>query len=206
MDSNKIVAVVLAAGLSSRMGNNKLLMPLGNKTVIEHVIQELLKTNVDSIMVVGGNEFSLLQSKLESYPLNWVYNKSYREGQSLSIKAAVAKVMEMKEVRGILFVMGDQPLLDYEEINGMIRVFNQYDQKIVVPVDVNQKRGAPVLFHRHFFNAFFDLHGDQGGKKIIVNHPESVIEYKISKAHFFWDVDTAASYNTVKDWWYAHEK
>lgn len=206
MKSDKVIAVVLAAGLSSRMGNNKLLMPLGGKPVIEHVVSELLKSTIDSVAVVGGKDYQAIQTILESYPLIWVYNKNYREGQAESIKEAVKILMEDTRLKGILFVMGDQPLLAHDKINEMLDIFKQYEERILVPVDPDGRRGAPVIFHRKFFEDLLTLQGDQGGKRVIAGYPGSVIEYQVPEEHFFWDVDTIESFEKVKEWWKINEK
>lgn len=188
-----IVAVVLAAGMSMRMGENKLLLPFKGKTVIENVVRALLSSKVDQVAVVCGHEGEKIKKILENYPVSFIDNPLYASGQSTSIVKSVETVGGF--AKGILFVMADQPLITAKAINQIIQC---KPTGIVVPVDGQTgRKGAPVLFGARFFEALRCLEGDVGGRRILEKHPEDVTLVPIDSAYFFEDVDTVEAYENM---------
>src|SRR6516165_5835536 len=119
-----ISVIVPAAGLSSRMGQNKLLMRFGDKSLIEHAVDTLRASDVDEIVVVLGHEAGHVRSRLEGHErrrVNFVHNPDYREGLSTSVRAGMGAVA--KGADAIMIYLADQPLLESHEIRGLIQAF-----------------------------------------------------------------------------------
>ena len=191
-----ISGVVLAAGASTRMQKNKLLLPLKEITVIETVLKTLLQTTLSEVIVIGGRDYALLSKLLESYPVKCFENKAYLEGQSTSMIKGLSKIRTNAE--GCFFFMGDQPLIDVENIEQMILSFKQSEsQKTIVTPVGKQGRGAPVLFGTAWFEALKEIRGDQGGRSVIEEAGDHVIQHLIERASFFWDVDDEVLYQQV---------
>lgn len=200
-----IVAVILAAGLSSRMKKNKLLLPIGETTVIEHVVKTVLSSKVDYVIVVSGRDYEFFRKLLKCYPVRLLYNDQYKKGQSTSIIKGM-ETLPRTGVEGVLFAMGDQPLINVEGINAIIDAFAMKKGKIIVPVNTRtDKKGAPVLFDRSFFSEIRKIEGDQGGKVVILQHPDAVYECEIDSSEFFDDIDTEEAYESIMEWWRRHE-
>lgn len=200
-----IVAVILAAGLSSRMKKNKLLLPLGDTTVIEHVVKTVLSSKVDYVIVVLGRDHEFIRNLLKSYPIRMLYNDQYEKGQSTSIIKGL-ETLPRTGVDGVLFAMGDQPLITIEGLNAIIDAFATQKGKIIVPVDTESgKKGAPVLFDQSFFSDIRKIEGDQGGKVVIRQYPDAVYECEIQNAVFFDDIDTEDAYESIIELWRRHE-
>lgn len=194
--SKKISAVILAAGSSSRMGANKLFLPIGDKTVIERVAFELLKSQINQIVAVGGRDFDLLVSILSKYDIEIIENKNYLMGQSTSVACGINMVDKSSEA--CFFIMGDQPLIDSNFLDQMIYMLED-ENTIVVPMS-NRKRGAPVLFGRRYFEELGNQAGDMGGRNIIKKYSDMVRIYEIENDAFFWDVDTKEDYDRVANY------
>lgn len=191
-----VVGVVLAAGSSKRMGKNKLLLPIAGTSVLEKVIQTLLASDLERILLVGGHESNAIRNQIKRYPVEYLENPNYKMGQSTSIVRAVERLES--EASGILFVMADQPLIDAAVINQMLVSFSENPGRILVPFSVSTgKRGAPVLFDACFFKALRDLTGDVGGKEVILAYPDSVTFFPVHSDVFFKDVDTEAAYEAL---------
>ena len=93
----KITGIILAAGTSSRMGSvNKLLLKYRGHTVVEEVLEHLLNSDVDNILIVTGFDHARIEALLERYltsRVSFVYNSHYRLGRAESIKSAVRRIM-----------------------------------------------------------------------------------------------------------------
>ncbi|MEQ8196957.1 MAG: nucleotidyltransferase family protein [Clostridiaceae bacterium] len=137
--------VVLAAGLSSRMGTNKMLLKLGEKTVIERCIESMYDY-CSHIIVVGGHYYSETYELLKPYSkVTMVLNKDYHEGMFSSVKEGVRKV------RGGRFFLtpGDYPLIKGETCKVMLKCKDD----IVIP-SYEGKKGHPILIDS---NLIFDI-------------------------------------------------
>src|SRR5262249_45771223 len=145
-----ISAIVPAAGLSSRMGQNKLLMSFGDKSLIEHAVDTLRASYVDEIVVVLGHEADQVRRRLEGHQghtVNFVHNPDYREGLSTSVRAGMGAVA--KGADAIMIYLADQPLIEPYEISRLIQAFaeaKRAGKSIVVPFFEN-RRGNPVILY-----------------------------------------------------------
>lgn len=189
-------AIVLAAGLSTRMTENKLLKAFGDTTIIEHVVSVLTHSNFDDIVLVVGRDKEKLFSCLKPYPVTIVYNPAYAIGQSSSVKIGLSQLKP--SCKGVFFIMGDQPFVTAKDLNQMISCHKQALGKIIVPIDCKTlKRGSPVLFDHAYIETLNHISGDKGGRGIIADNPHAVYEYRVTTPHFFLDVDTQEAYQKV---------
>src|SRR5262245_41947502 len=195
-----ISAIVPAAGLSSRMGQNKLLMPFGGKSLIEHAVDTLMTSGVDEIVVVLGHEANVVRSRLERHEghrVNFVHNPDYREGLSTSVRAGMAAAA--KEVDAIMIYLADQPLIEPDEINRLIQIFaeaKRAGKSIVVPFFGNE-RGNPVILDASYREMALDIVGDVGCRRIIKRHPEQVFAVQMETDHGVRDVDTPEDFESI---------
>jgi len=114
-----ISAIVLAAGNSLRMGRqNKLLLPYGNKTIIEQVVDQLLDSRVGEVVVVVGYEQNKIKAALAMRPVKLVFNSRYQTGMTTSIQTGVAAASP--RARGYLICLGDMPALTAEDYNAVM--------------------------------------------------------------------------------------
>jgi molybdenum cofactor cytidylyltransferase len=185
-----ISAIVPAAGLSTRMGQNKLLMPFGDKSLIQHAVDTLRASDVDEIVVVLGHEADQVRSRLGRHRVNFVHNPDYREGLSTSVRAGIGAVP--KAADAIMIYLADQPLIEPGEINRLIRAFaeaKKAGKSIVVPFFGNE-RGNPVILDASYREMVLDIAGDVGCRRIIKRHPEQVFAVQMQTDHVVRDVDT----------------
>jgi len=190
-----ISAIILAAGLSSRMGRNKLLLPLGKQSIIEHVVEIVSKSRVDEIIVVLGKDAKDIELVLDRFEIKTILNSDYVDGQSTSVKVGIKAINNRSE--GALFFMGDQPMIKVEIINNIIDEFLNSDNSIIVPT-YNTKRGNPVLFGSRWFSDLNQVQGDKGGRDILKNNLDQVGFIEISDDLFLKDIDDDVVYQEIK--------
>ena len=188
----KIAGLILAAGCSSRMGDeNKLMMPFQGKPMLNHVVNASLNSNMTQTFVVVGHQSSKIKNLIQSDDIQCVENEQWELGMASSI---VAGISQLKQFDGFLILLGDMPLVTPELINEII--FHGSADKIVIPIK-DGLHGNPVFFGSKFRDELLTLYGDSGAKKVIQDNLSSMIKIEIQSNIIFKDYDTKESLESV---------
>jgi len=182
-----VSAILLAAGKSSRMGKLKQLMPLGESTILEQTLDNLLGSKAAEVIVVLGYKAEEVMKRLSGKPIKVVVNPLYRKGMSTSIAAGLKFVDSQSQA--VMLTLGDQPYVDSPTINRLIDAFSSDKKGIVIPTHQGQ-RGHPLIFAKKYQAQLYDLSGDIGGREIIKQHPEDVLEVPVDCEGIVIDIDT----------------
>ena len=191
----KIAGVILAAGKSSRMGQNKLLLKYNDHTVIEETVDQLLNSNVGNVIVVTGFQNQRIKELLAKYPgdrITIVDNRNYRLGRAESIKCALRQIGDQADA--VLFMVGDKPQVRCELINRAIDRFKE-DKPAILYVTTPAGRGHPIMFSRKLFAALRSLDGDCVGDELIARYKNDVVELEDPMVQV--DIDTAQDYRRL---------
>lgn len=191
-----ICGIILAAGEGKRMGKVKLTLPLGDKKLIEWVLQAAKLTPLDKYFLVVRPEDREIIEAGRKWGAEIVLNSDFRIGMSTSIKKALLKINTQK-VEGFFLILGDQPLITSKIINKLINSFSPGKREIVVPYYEN-RRGNPVLFDIYWKDELMALTGDIGGRVLIKAHPEKVKRVKLSNESILLDIDREEDYEKIK--------
>ncbi len=175
------------------MGQNKLLLPLGDKLIIEWVLNAVFAAGIEDVVVVTGHQAERLMPILQKYDVKIVDNKDYKNGQTTSIITGAKALNENSHA--CFFVMGDQPFLDDELLKAMIAAFESGD--IIRPM-VDGQMGTPVLFAAEYYPALRNLPAQHTGKLIIKQNPTAVRDFIWHDAKRFIDIDDPETYQMVK--------
>jgi molybdenum cofactor cytidylyltransferase len=187
----KISAILLGAGKSKRMGVDKLSLPWGRKTVLEHCFEALVRSEANEVIVVLGIRNKKLKSLFRKRKVKTVVNPFFNSGMSTSIQRGLQALHP--GCHGVLIALGDQPYLKTRTINGLIHAFEKGKRGIVVP-SFRGRRGHPVIFHGRYKKELLDLKGDVGGRSIIERHPEDVRLVPVKSIGVVKDVNTWQDY------------
>ena len=199
-DARRITAILLAAGLSKRLGRNKLLLPLGDETVIRKTAKAVLASAASEAILVTGHEEAKVIQAVEGLNVRLTHNPRYAEGQSTSMIAGIEAVSEEAEV--YLFVLGDQPLLTPQIVNEMIVLYEKSrpDALVVAPT-FKGRRGNPALFAASLKDELLQASGDAGGRGIIqrleTESPDKIVFHRLPNDDIFLDIDTEEDYETM---------
>lgn len=189
-----IAAVVLAAGLSRRMGQAKLLMPVGGRAIVRHAVEAVLAGGVDSAWVVTGPDVGPIEAALAGLEVQIVVNPAPEEGQAGSVRAGIAALTPT--VDSVLIALGDQPALAPSIIPALLAARRASARPIVAP-RYRDGQGNPVLFKREIFPELLRLTGDQGARAIIHQDPGRV-EWVDLDLPMPPDVDTPGDYEKIR--------
>jgi len=188
-----IVAVVLSAGESSRMGRPKALLPIDGQTFIERIVAALKQTRVGKIIVILGHNASELQPKISHLPVEILINTDYKLGQLSSLQLAVRHLQLDHDCDGMLVHLVDHPYLTPALVQEMIRRFYETKKRIIVP-KFHGKRGHPVIFSRELFAELLSAPVDQGAKAVVNAHRADTLEVETEEAGIALDIDTPELY------------
>lgn len=191
-----IVAVVLSAGESSRMGSPKALLPISGIPFIEEIVRALKGTKVDDIIIVVGHHAAEIQGQIAHLPITVVVNEDYKRGQLSSLVAAIRSLQsrtDSKKVDGLLVHLVDHPFISPPLVDEMIDRFYRSKKLIVVP-RYRGRRGHPVLFSRALFSEFLSAPVDQGAKAVVRAHQDETLEIETEYEGVTIDIDTPEEY------------
>lgn len=187
-----IPAVVLAAGLSTRMGGRpKALLPLADgRTFIQAIVDSLIAAGVDDIVIVVGHEADAVIDHVaaRASTARCVINPHYRRGQFSSVLAGL-EAIDRPGVEAMLMTLVDVPLVSGSTIRAVIDRFHVTRAPVVRPIRGND-HGHPVLIARPLFHALRMADPRDGAKPVVRAHVSAAGDVPVSDEYSFRDVDT----------------
>jgi molybdenum cofactor cytidylyltransferase len=191
-----ISGVVLAAGLSKRMGRSKMLLEWGDETVIEHVVGVLSDAGVREIVVVTGRDEQLLISVLKEKPVSCVFNSRYKEDAMIySLQRGISALSEHAE--GAFVVLGDQPQLQIDIVEQLIQAYGETDAELIVP-SFQMRRGHPWIVRHTLWNEIMQLSPPLTLREFLNNHSEQIHYVCVNSESILSDLDTPDDYSRQK--------
>ncbi|MBD1262889.1 nucleotidyltransferase family protein [Maribacter polysiphoniae] len=195
--SKNIALIILAAGESSRMQQPKQLLPWGKTTLLGHAINVARRSDAKHVYTVLGANALAIQQKIDLSNTHCIFNPDWKKGIGASIASAAQFLLESEtDYDALLFTLCDQPLINAEYLNGMIKAYRNGDKNIIATA-YEHGNGVPVLFHKKFIGELLTLDGDSGAKDIIAKNSEEV--RTIAPHGKQIDLDTYGEYQHLKN-------
>ena len=191
-----ISAIILAAGLSSRMhGENKLGKEINGIPLINHAIKNILGSTVNEIIIVVGYEEDILKSLIEkNKKIKVIYNKDYKSGVASSIKIGIKNISTKTEA--FFISLGDMPNVNQNIYNKLIKVRDKYNKKlkikykkeIIIPT-YQGKNGNPILFSKYMKDKIMKIEGDVGTKSLVELYMNKILKVPFKNNGIILDFD-----------------
>jgi molybdenum cofactor cytidylyltransferase len=195
-------AIILAAGVSKRLGFNKLTLKMNGESVIRQAVLPFISAGIGKVFIVTGILSQDIREGFTGHAVEFIENKDYALGMSTSVKAALPFITDEE---GVFFHLGDKPFLEKEMIYHMIDMYREDRKKIIVPV-FNGEKGHPVLMDVGLYSMEIGfLKGDKGLREIIEKHAGDVIFIRGNEGSLF-DIDTIEDVERLKERGYIIEK
>lgn len=191
---NEICAVVLAAGLSSRMGVPKMALPWRDTTVLGAVVEALATAGVHQVRVVLGANRDVVEKILDGLPVTVarVFNPNYANGEMMdSIRAGLAGLGD--EVKAALIVLGDQPQLEPEVVSALIESCRKSGALLTVP-SYRMRRGHPWLIGRPLWGELINMEVGDTMRDFLNRHAEEINYVNVNSTSVLQDLDTPEDY------------
>ncbi|MFQ5649961.1 MAG: NTP transferase domain-containing protein [bacterium] len=190
-----VSAILLAAGTSNRMGKGKkLLLRIGQKSLLRWSLQHVLDCRANEIILVVGEDADEIERCANHPKVRLIRNLDYREGMSASIRVGVEAVSPHAD--GVLILLADQPTLRTETLDRFLQAFAESGKRIV-SAHYAGVTGNPVLFHRDFFDDLTRLQGDLGARALLAKYANEVATVPLCEDEAL-DVDTPEDLERAK--------
>jgi len=189
-----VSVILLAAGESKRMGKPKLLLPFGSSTILGSTVDNLLGSDVNEVIVVLGANVLETKKATAGKAVKIIINPDYRQGMSTSLISGLKQVDH--QAQKIMVALSDQPLINRETYNKLIRESLESDSGIAVPTH-KSRRGNPIIFNISYKAELKQLKGDVGGRELLKRHPGDILEVAVDCEGIYINLNTMDDYKSA---------
>jgi molybdenum cofactor cytidylyltransferase len=173
MTDERVAGVVLAAGVSSRMGSNKMLLQVGGRTLVRRAVSTALSGGLHPVLVVVGHESERVRAELSDLSCTPVLNPDYASGMNTSLRAGIMALPD--DVSAAVVLLGDMPLVEASMVRALLDAFRRENAPLVVST-YGEVVAPPILYGRSLFPELRALTADACGKRVVKQHREEALE------------------------------
>jgi molybdenum cofactor cytidylyltransferase len=163
-----VAGVVLAAGTSTRMGQNKLLMELDGEPLVRRAVGRAARAGFDPLIVVLGHEADRVRRALDGLDYRPVFNAEYERGVNSSLRAGIAAAAE-SNARAAVVVLADMPFVTTAMLETLITKYRAGRAPLVIS-DYEGVNAPPMLYDRSLFGELAASEGRGCGKHVVKTH------------------------------------
>lgn len=188
-----ISAILLAAGESRRMGEFKQLLRLGEKSFVEHCVDNLLASRVNEVIVVTGHRDLEVRHAIADRTVRFAHNLDFKSGMASSVKCGVRAVSE--SARACVLALVDQPQIGADVIN---RVIDTYEAPTLIVIPTHEgKKGHPILFDLRLKEEILAMDPEQGLRQVVHAHWDKLAHVEVSSSAVLEDCDLPEDYERI---------
>ena len=191
----KLTAIILAAGLSTRMKAFKPLLPFDQSTVLEHSIKTFQTAGINSIQVVVGNQHNRIAEYLDTLNIPSIYNQNFHQGMFSSITTGIKSLNP--DIEAFFLIPVDIPLVKPQTIKRLVTAFKRSSKNILYPSFAGT-RGHPPLISTSYCQSILSWHGQGGLVNFLRQYEEDAQTIEMQDAGILLDMDTPEKYEFLK--------
>jgi molybdenum cofactor cytidylyltransferase len=191
-------AVVLAAGKSERMGQNKLLLRLNGERLIDNILDALAAASVDEQVIVLGHKAEEVTEAVKPRlsRVKIAVNRDYEQGMTSSFQKGLKL---LSRVDAVFLVLGDEPIFDPKVLRLMIgRMEKGRGEALIVSPIHKGKKGHPLLFHNRLFEEILNLKNSQTVRDVVHCHADKLVTVEAPRWTIM-DIDTPEDYSRISN-------
>jgi molybdenum cofactor cytidylyltransferase len=185
-----VTGVILAAGASTRMGSQKLLLPLGGEPLVRRTVREVCGAGFDDVLVIVGNDYQKVLGALEGLPIRHAVNAEYETGMGSSFRTAVG---QLTTSTAALFALADQPFVRAHDYRRVLEAHRERGG--IVCVHYGDVTAPPHMFASTFFPELAQL--EHGARPVLQRHRDATTILQFPP-ELLMDVDTPADYERAR--------
>ena len=189
-------AIILAAGLSSRMGQPKMLLPWGRMTIIEQVVTTILEAGIEPPIVITGSGDEEIRALLANYPVHLIFNPRYADGEmlhSLQAGIAVLDLQQQQQCQAAFIVLGDQPQIQLSTVKGLLQEYETKPSPLLIP-SYQMHRGHPWLIGKELWGEILALRLPRTLRDFLSDHLSLIQYLNLNTPTILSDLDTPEDY------------
>ena len=205
MPDFRCAAVILAAGASTRLGQPKQLLRMGDESLLHRTARLALEAGCGPVFAVLGYEAETMRPELSGLGVESVVNSAWQEGMGASLRAGIEAVQKLDPLpEAVVILVCDQPRLTADHLRILVdnhqsarRSANSVTIGTVITASVYAGRtGVPAVFSSDLFSELAALSGDQGARSLIRAHAAEVREIPWPEGE--WDLDGPGDIATIE--------
>jgi molybdenum cofactor cytidylyltransferase len=166
-DPKSVAIVVLAAGSSTRMGQNKLLLELDGETLVRRAVRRALGVGAGSVIAVVGHEAERVRAELHDLSCEIVVNPDHALGMRTSLQAGIARIRE--HAGAALILLADMPYVSQAMMRGLIERYGAGQEPLVIS-RYGEVKAPPMLYDRALFEELLALGENRCAKYVVKRH------------------------------------
>ncbi len=174
------------------MGRSKQLLPLGNRPVIRHCLDNIIAAGVRDIVVVLGAGSDDVRAAISGMPVRTAVNNDTRSDMAGSVRLGLKEVGPAST--GVLICLVDHPLVSEHTIKTLIQEHRSDTGRIIIPL-YKGRRGHPTLFPRKAIESVFS---GKTLRDVITGHAGSIRTVAVDDEGIVMDLDTPEDYERIK--------
>jgi molybdenum cofactor cytidylyltransferase len=179
------------------MGQPKVLLPwVEDKTIIEHIVQQLILAKVDEIVVVTGFYAEAVRAVVKPLGVRVVHNRAHKTGEMLSSLQTGLKALS-ENIAATLVVLGDQPRIQPKTVYRVLKAYAEGAGNLIIP-SYQMQRGHPLLIGRRYWQEFLALAKDATPRMVINAHQAEITYITVDNDSILQDVDTPQEYRAAR--------
>ncbi|MFH0844065.1 MAG: nucleotidyltransferase family protein [Pseudomonadota bacterium] len=194
-----VAGILLAAGASTRMGRPKQLMTFEGQTLLDIVLGQVLKSELDIVLLILGHQVKEIQENLKTdlhHPkLRIIENRNYRDGISTSIIAGLPAVEKTHD--HCMVILADMPRITSTLINELIHQYLSSGLPLGA-VSIKGRRSHPVIINSRFYDHLRQLRGDKGARALFKRYEDQVCLVVQAEDYDDTDIDTPGDFSKFK--------
>jgi molybdenum cofactor cytidylyltransferase len=195
MKDSGIAAIVLAAGLSERMGRFKPLLPLGACRIIERVVKMFQGAGVTDIIVVAGHRGGEVRQAVDPLNVRCVQNADYPQGMFSSVLAGVRSLPE--QCRAFFIQPVDIPMVRSQTVRRLVDAFEGASAEVLYPT-FDGRRGHPTMIGASLKSGIIHWRGTGGLRTLLQGHEAGSLELPVADEAVLLDLDTPGDYQRMQ--------
>ena len=174
----------------------KQLLRLGDKTFVEHCVDNLLASSVDEVIVVTGHRESEVRAAVATRAVRFVHNTGYRAGMASSIKCGVRAVTD--DSKACLISLVDQPQIGPNVIDQLIDVYENARPRIIIPT-FDGKGGHPIILDLYLKQEILEMDQSVGLRQVISAHSGEIAHVEVFSSDVVEDCDVPEDYERIRN-------
>ena len=199
MEKNKLGAIIISAGYSSRMGDFKPLLKFGECTAVEMIINTFKASKIDDIVVIVGHRQNEVIDVIKNLGVKWIKNEDYSKGMFSSIVKGMEVLQE--DVKGFFMNPVDIPLIKTHTVNMLKDKYMESGKGIIYP-KFNGKSGHPPFIDCKYRSEIMKSDGEGGLKRILQKFDNDSIRISVPDQGILMDMDIKEDYKKLLEYFY----
>lgn len=189
-----IAGVVLAAGASTRMGTNKLLLPIEGESLLRRAVRRALEARLDPVVLVTGHEAERSRGAVEGLACEIVFNPRYAEGIHTSVRAGIGAVPPASPAAVVM--LADMPYVTADMVTALVEAYRRAKPPLVIS-QYGDAQAPPTLYDRSLFAELTIDPGEGCSKRVVRRHRDEAVAL-VWPAPALTDLDFPEDYDRAR--------